>query len=114
MVAAVSVLIIACSCALGLATPVSIMVGIGRGAQSGGLIRNAKALVIMEEVDTACVDKTGTLTEGKPDLTAVRLANGVDEKTLLTHVASLELGSEHPVAAAIVSGAEARGGGKSL
>ncbi|MBT7769628.1 MAG: cadmium-translocating P-type ATPase, partial [Rhodospirillales bacterium] len=109
LVAAVSVLIIACPCALGLATPMSIMVGTGRGAEAGVLVRNAEALETLEKVTTVCVDKTGTLTEGRPILTAVHPAEGVDENDLLSAVAGLERGSEHPIAAAIVAGAEARG-----
>jgi Cu+-exporting ATPase len=104
LVAAVSVLIIACPCALGLATPMSIMVGTGRGAQAGVLVKNAEALEVMERVDTLVVDKTGTLTEGKPRLVTVE---GSDD--LLRLAASLERGSEHPLAAAIVRGAEERG-----
>ena len=109
IVNAVAVLIIACPCALGLATPMSIMVGVGRGAQSGVLIKNAEALEIMEKIDTLVVDKTGTLTEGKPRLVSVGPAEGVDEEYLLHLAASLERGSEHPLAAAIVAGAEERG-----
>jgi Cu+-exporting ATPase len=109
LVAAVSVLIIACPCALGLATPMSIMVGVGRGAQSGVLIKNAEALEWFEKVDTLVVDKTGTLTEGKPTVTAVRPAPGFDADTLLRLAASLERLSEHPLAAAIVSAAQAKG-----
>ena len=105
---AVAVLIIACPCALGLATPMSIMVGTGRGATVGVLIKNAEALEIMEKVDTLVVDKTGTLTEGKPRLTRVAPAAGVDEGELLRLAASLERGSEHPLAAAIVAGAQER------
>ncbi|MCH8925939.1 MAG: copper-translocating P-type ATPase, partial [Proteobacteria bacterium] len=105
---AVAVLIIACPCALGLATPMSIMVGTGRGATVGVLIKNAEALEIMEKVDTLVVDKTGTLTEGKPRLTRVVPAEGVDEGELLRLAASLERGSEHPLAAAIVAGAQER------
>jgi Cu+-exporting ATPase len=108
LVAAVSVLIIACPCALGLATPVSIMVGTGRGAQSGVLIRNAEALEKFEKVDTLVVDKTGTLTEGRPRLTAIKAADG-DDDALLRLVASLERGSEHPLAAAIVEAATEKG-----
>ncbi|MCP4329582.1 MAG: cadmium-translocating P-type ATPase [Alphaproteobacteria bacterium] len=104
LVAAVSVLIIACPCALGLATPVSIMVGTGRGAQSGVLIRSAEALERMEKIDTLVVDKTGTLTEGRPKVVAVEPVDG-DGDTLLRRVASLERGSEHPLAAAIVEAA---------
>jgi Cu+-exporting ATPase len=109
LVAAVSVLIIACPCALGLATPMSIMVGVGRGAQGGVLIRNAEALERMQAVDTLVVDKTGTLTEGKPKVTAVVSAQGFDETQVLKLAASLERGSEHPLAAAIVAAA-AEGG----
>ncbi|WP_022946995.1 heavy metal translocating P-type ATPase [Methylohalobius crimeensis] len=105
---AVAVLIIACPCALGLATPMSIMVGVGRGAHGGILVKDARALETMEIVDTVVVDKTGTLTEGRPKLVAVEAA-GMDEKRLLTLVASLERASEHPLAAAIVRGAEERG-----
>jgi Cu+-exporting ATPase len=103
---AVAVLIIACPCALGLATPMSIMVGTGRGAASGVLIKNAEALEAMEQIDTLVVDKTGTLTEGKPRLMSVEPMNGIDEKQLLQLVASLEQGSEHPLATAVVSSAE--------
>jgi Cu+-exporting ATPase len=105
---AVAVLIIACPCALGLATPMSIMVGTGRGATAGVLVKNAEALEIMEKVDTLVVDKTGTLTEGKPRLTAVVPADGFAEDEILRLAASLERGSEHPLAAAIVAGAQAR------
>jgi len=105
---AVAVLIIACPCALGLATPMSIMVGTGRGATVGVLIKNAEALEILEKVDTLVVDKTGTLTEGKPRLSRVVPAAGVDEEELLRLAASLERGSEHPLAAAIVAGAQER------
>ncbi|MBF9029055.1 cadmium-translocating P-type ATPase [Rhodobacterales bacterium HKCCE3408] len=108
-VAAVSVLIIACPCALGLATPMSIMVATGRGAQAGVLIRDAEALERFAKVDVLIVDKTGTLTEGKPSLTDAITANGMDEGDLLSLAAALERGSEHPLAEAIVSGAEARG-----
>jgi P-type Cu+ transporter len=108
LVNAVAVLIIACPCALGLATPMSIMVGTGRGAEAGVLIRNAEALEILEKVTTIVVDKTGTLTEGKPTLVTVAPQTGVDESTLLRVVASLENVSEHPLAAAIVSGARER------
>jgi len=103
---AVAVLIIACPCALGLATPMSIMVGTGRGATAGVLIKNAEALEIMEKVDTLVCDKTGTLTVGKPRLTGVIAANGFREDDILQLGASLERASEHPLAAAIVSGAE--------
>ncbi|MBI3951449.1 MAG: heavy metal translocating P-type ATPase [Acidobacteria bacterium] len=106
---AVAVLIIACPCALGLATPMSIMVGTGRGATAGVLIKNAEALEIMEKVDTVVVDKTGTLTEGKPCLTSVVARPGDDELDLLRLAASLERGSEHPLAAAIVAGAQEKG-----
>ena len=98
LVAAVSVLIIACPCALGLATPMSIMVGVGRGAQSGVLIKDAEALERMEKVDTLVVDKTGTLTEGKPKVVAIRVADGISENELLRLAASLERASEHPLA----------------
>ena len=108
LVAAVSVLIIACPCALGLATPMSIMVGVGRGAQSGVLIKNAEALERFEKVDTLVIDKTGTLTEGKPTVVAVRAFGGVAEEDLLRLAASLEHGSEHPLAAAIVEAATGR------
>jgi Cu+-exporting ATPase len=106
MVNAVAVLIIACPCALGLATPMSIMVGTGRGAGEGILIRNAEALEIFEKVNILVVDKTGTLTEGKPRLTEVIPTEGFDEKQLLQSVASLEKASEHPLAAAILVGAK--------
>ena len=108
MVAAVTVLIIACPCALGLATPMSIMVGVGRGAQEGVLIRNAEALERMEKIDTLVIDKTGTLTEGKPKVVAV-VTQGVSEADLLRFSASVEQASEHPLAAAIVAAATARG-----
>jgi P-type Cu+ transporter len=109
LVNAVAVLIIACPCALGLATPMSIMVGTGRGAHGGVLVKNAEALELMEKIDTLVVDKTGTLTEGKPRLVGVVPAGPIPEDELLQLAASLELGSEHPLAAAIVVGAEARG-----
>jgi Cu+-exporting ATPase len=109
LVAAVSVLIIACPCALGLATPMSIMVGTGRGAQMGILIKNAEALERFAKVDTLIVDKTGTLTEGKPKVTAIVPAKGFDESEVLQLAASLERASEHPLAAAIVQSAEERG-----
>ncbi|GAB2785412.1 heavy metal translocating P-type ATPase [Halomonas shantousis] len=109
LVSAVSVLIIACPCALGLATPLSIMTGTGRGAQMGVLIKNAEALERFAKVDTLIVDKTGTLTEGKPKLVAVLPEPGHDETEVLRLAASLEKGSEHPLAEAIVAGAEARG-----
>jgi Cu+-exporting ATPase len=103
---AVAVLIIACPCALGLATPMSIMVGMGRGAREGILVRNAEALETMEKVNTLIVDKTGTLTEGKPKLTTILPAEGVDESQLLQAIASLEKGSEHPLAAPILTAAK--------
>jgi Cu+-exporting ATPase len=109
LVAAVAVLIIACPCALGLATPMAIMVGVGRGATSGVLIRSAEALERMEAVDTLVVDKTGTLTEGKPAVVAIEPVPGVAEDELLRLAASLERASEHPLAAAIVAAATARG-----
>ena len=108
LVAAVSVLIIACPCALGLATPMSIMVGVGRGAQAGVLIKNAEALERMEKIDTLVIDKTGTLTEGKPKVVAVKPAPGFDEAKVLQLAASVERGSEHPLAAAIVAAAAER------
>ena len=108
LVAAVSVLIIACPCALGLATPMSIMVGVGRGAQAGVLIKNAEALERMEKIDTLVIDKTGTLTEGKPKVVAVSPASGFDEAQVLQLAASVERGSEHPLAAAIVAAAAER------
>ena len=108
IVAAVSVLIIACPCALGLATPISIMVGTGRGAMAGVLIKNAEALEILEKVDTLVTDKTGTLTEGKPKLVSVSALPGFEDDEILRLGASLERGSEHPLAAAIVKGAEER------
>jgi Cu+-exporting ATPase len=109
LVAAVSVLIIACPCALGLATPISIMVATGRGAQAGVLVRNAAALERLAAVNTLVVDKTGTLTEGKPKLTGVEAAEGFDQDEVLKLAAALEAGSEHPLAEAILRGAEARG-----
>ncbi|WP_281803760.1 copper-transporting P-type ATPase [Methylocystis echinoides] len=109
LIAAVSVLIIACPCALGLATPMSIMVGVGRGAQFGVLIKNAEALERFEKVDTLVIDKTGTLTEGRPRVTAIRPVAGLDEKELLTLAASLERASEHPLAQAIMEAASASG-----
>jgi Cu+-exporting ATPase len=109
LVNAVAVLIVACPCALGLATPMSIMVGTGRGAAAGVLIKNAEALEVLEKVDTLVVDKTGTLTEGRPRLTTVFAAEGFGDPELLRLAASLERSSEHPLAEAIVSGAEARG-----
>ena len=109
LVNAVAVLIIACPCALGLATPMSIMVSTGKAAQNGVLFRNAEAIEVMRKVDTLVVDKTGTLTEGKPRLESVVVANGFDEQTLLRLAGGLERSSEHPLAAAIVSGAQERG-----
>ena len=109
LINAVAVLIIACPCALGLATPLSIMVATGKGATMGVLFRNAEAIEILRKVDTLVVDKTGTLTEGKPKLVSMTPVPGVDEQELLRLAASLERGSEHPLAAAIVKGAEARG-----
>ncbi|MGC1893030.1 MAG: heavy metal translocating P-type ATPase [Pseudolabrys sp.] len=108
LVAAVSVLIIACPCALGLATPMSIMVGVGRGAQAGVLIKNAEALERMEKIDTLVIDKTGTLTEGRPKVASVLPAPGFDEAQVLKLAASVERGSEHPLAAAIVAAAVER------
>ena len=108
LIAAVSILIIACPCALGLATPMSIMVGVGRGAQSGVLIKNAEALERFEKVDTLVVDKTGTLTEGKPKVVAIRTAAGFAEDELLRLAASVERASEHPLADAIVRAASER------
>jgi Cu+-exporting ATPase len=109
LVNAVAVLIIACPCALGLATPMSVMVGIGRGAQAGVLIRNAEAIEVMEKVDTLVVDKTGTLTEGRPRLMQILPVNGVTEAELIMAAASVEQNSEHPLAAAIAAGAKERG-----
>lgn len=109
VVNAVAVLIIACPCALGLATPMAVMVGTGRGAHAGVLVKNAEALETMEKVDTLVFDKTGTLTEGKPKLTEVVAAGAIAEKELLRLAASLERSSEHPLAAAIVRGAQERG-----
>jgi Cu+-exporting ATPase len=108
LVAAVTVLIIACPCALGLATPMSIMVGVGRGAQAGVLVRNAEALEHLERVDTLVVDKTGTLTEGKPSVISIVAHDGWYERDLLRLAAGVERASEHPLAAAIVAAAEAR------
>ena len=108
LVNAVTVLIIACPCALGLATPMSIMVGVGRGAMAGVLIKNAEALETLEKVETLVVDKTGTLTEGKPRLKTIVPSNGFDESELVRLAASLELGSEHPLAASIVAAAHER------
>ena len=109
LVNGIAVLIIACPCALGLATPMSIMVGTGKGATHGVLVKNAEALELMEGIDTLVVDKTGTLTVGKPRLVKVVTANGFEEDEVLALAASLERGSEHPLAAAIVEGAEERG-----
>jgi P-type Cu+ transporter len=109
LVAAVSVLIIACPCALGLATPLSIMVGVGRGARAGILIKNAEALQRMEKVNTLVIDKTGTLTEGKPKVVAVTPTHGLDEKDMLRFAAAVESRSEHPIAHAIVAAAAERG-----
>ena len=109
LVNAVAVLIIACPCALGLATPMSIMVGTGRGARAGVLVKNAEALELMEKVDTLVIDKTGTLTEGRPRLSAIVAIGMLGEDELLRFAATLEQGSEHPLAAAIVRGAEERG-----
>ena len=109
IVNAVAVLIIACPCALGLATPMSIMVATGKGAQAGVLFRNAEAIEVLREIDTLVVDKTGTLTEGKPKLVSVESTADFDQNTVLQLAASLERGSEHPLAAAIVAGAEERG-----
>ena len=109
LVNAVAVLIIACPCALGLATPMSIMVGTGRGAQAGVLIKNAEALEVLEKVDTLVVDKTGTLTVGKPRVETIEPIAGFDPRTLLELAAGLEKGSEHPLAAAVVEAASARG-----
>ena len=109
LVNAIAVLIIACPCALGLATPMSVMTGTGKGAQHGILIRNAEALETLEKIDTLVVDKTGTLTMGKPDLVAVNPVEGIDEAEFLAAVAGVEMGSEHPLAHAIVEGARSRG-----
>ena len=109
LVNAVSVLIVACPCALGLATPMAVMVGTGRGAQAGILIRNAEALEVFRNVNTLIVDKTGTLTEGKPQLSSVIPLPGFDESDILKWVGSIERSSEHPLAAAIVAAAESRG-----
>ena len=104
-IAAVTVLIIACPCALGLATPMAIMVGVGRGAGIGVLIKNAEALERLEKIDTLVVDKTGTLTEGKPKVTAVVAAAGLSENEVIRLAASVESASEHPLAKAIVAAA---------
>src|SRR5213079_2364533 len=108
IVNAVAVLIIACPCALGLATPMSIMVGVGRGAHAGVLVKNAGAIETMEKVTTLVVDKTGTLTEGKPRVTQIVAANGTTEEELLAAAASAESQSEHPLASAILSAARER------
>ncbi|MCX6967958.1 MAG: heavy metal translocating P-type ATPase [Verrucomicrobia bacterium] len=108
LVSAISVLVIACPCALGLATPMSVMVGVGRGAQCGVLIKDAAALEALEKVDTVVVDKTGTLTEGKPEVTTLLPVDGVAENELLAAAASVEQGSEHPLASAILRKAQAR------
>ena len=108
LVSAISVLVIACPCALGLATPMSVMVGVGRGAQAGVLIKDAAALEALETVDTVVVDKTGTLTEGRPEVTALHPAPGISEEALLAAAATVEQGSEHPIAAAILRAARAR------
>ncbi|MBU6503110.1 MAG: copper-translocating P-type ATPase [Burkholderiales bacterium] len=108
LISAVSVLIIACPCALGLATPMSIMVGVGRGAQVGVLVRDAEALERMEKVDTVVLDKTGTLTEGRPRVTHIEPAPGFERDTVLQHLASVERASEHPLAVAIVAAAQER------
>ena len=109
VVAAVSVLIIACPCALGLATPMSILVAVGKGAKAGVLVKTAEAVETFEKVEVLVVDKTGTLTEGRPELVTVEAAGGVDEADLLASVAAVERGSEHPLAAAIARGADGRG-----
>ena len=109
LIAAVSVLIIACPCALGLATPMSIMVGVGKGAQAGVLIKNAEALERMEKVDTLVIDKTGTLTEGRPSVTGIQAAAGFTEADILRLAAGVEKASEHPLAVAIVEAAEKQG-----
>ncbi len=109
LVAAVAVLIIACPCALGLATPMSIMVGVGRGARMGVLIKNAEALERFEKIDTLVVDKTGTLTEGRPKVTALKVAGGIDDMELLRIAATVERASEHPLATAIVAAAKKKG-----
>src|SRR5213076_1731487 len=108
IVNAVAVLIIACPCALGLATPMSIMVGVGRGARAGVLIKQAEAMERLEKIDTLVVDKTGTLTEGKPRLTSIVASNSLDENQLLAAAAAVEQQSEHPLASAIVRGAQDR------
>ena len=112
VITAVSVLIIACPCALGLATPMSIMVAVGKGAKAGVLVKTAEAVETFEKVDVLVVDKTGTLTEGRPELVTVEPAAGVDEADLLADLAAVERQSEHPLAEAIVRGAEAKGVGR--
>src|SRR5439155_16090220 len=109
LVCAVAVLVIACPCALGLATPLAIMVGLGKGAQHGILIKNAEALELLEKADTIVLDKTGTLTEGRPRLITLEPAEGFQADEVLRLAASLERGSEHPLAAAIIQAAEAKG-----
>ncbi len=109
LVNAVAVLIIACPCALGLATPMAIMVGTGRGASEGILIRNAEALEVLAKVDTLVIDKTGTLTEGKPGVTSVVVTAGFTENEVVRMAASLERGSEHPLAGAVLAAAAKRG-----
>src|SRR5262249_29516273 len=109
IVNAVAVLIIACPCALGLATPMSVMVGVGRGAQAGVLIKKAEAIELMEKVQTIVVDKTGTLTEGRPAVTAIVPLNSMTENELLTLAAAVEKNSEHPLARALTNGAIERG-----
>lgn len=111
LINAIAVLIIACPCALGLATPMSIMVATGKGASAGILFRNAEAIELMRKIDTLVVDKTGTLTEGKPKLASITTAGGIGENDLLRFAASIERGSEHPLAEAIVKGAEQQGVG---
>src|SRR5438045_3397723 len=108
IVNSVAVLIIACPCALGLATPMSIMIGVGRGAQAGVLVKNAKAMELMEKIDTLVVDKTGTLTEGKPRLATVVASDWVNVNDLLAAAAAIEELSEHPIASAMVLGAQDR------
>jgi len=109
LIAAISVLIIACPCALGLATPMSIMVGVGKGAAAGVLFKDAQAIETLEKVDTLIVDKTGTLTEGKPRMSMIVTVEGIEEKDLLFLAATLEKGSEHPLAGAIINGAKEKG-----
>src|SRR5437762_5210170 len=109
IVNAVAVLIIACPCALGLATPMSVMVGVGRGAHAGVLIKKAEAIELMEKVQTLVVDKTGTLTEGRPLVTEIVPSSGISEEELLAVAASVESSSEHPLAVAIVNSAKVRG-----